>query len=96
MCEERDCNELEQLGEFGAHALLERAVRRIEEKDQVIRRLNLYIDALLDELQSQAATYTAPVAVLLDDVPAGIYEPVDDLDDYEYQQELYGSNDVGC
>jgi len=101
-----DCNELEQVGELGAHALLERAVRRIEEKDQIIRQQNEYIDALLEELQSQAATFNPPVIVFMDDIPAGFYEGevVDDypgydpdFDDYEFQQALYSDpGDCGC
>lgn len=93
---DHDCNLLEQVGEQGAYALLEAAVKRIDEKDRLIRQLQDRVHEL--ELTAET-TYVYPqTLVVMDDIPAGFYEgEVDtrDPDDYEDLQEQYWNDVLG-
>lgn len=72
------CNELERVGEQGPYALLEAAVKRIDEKDEVIRRQQKRIGELevaLLEADARTITYAYPKAfIVIDEIPPGFYE----------------------
>lgn len=97
------CNELEKVGEQGPYALLEAAVKRIDQKDALIRRQQKRIGELevaLMEADARTITYAYPKAfIVIDELPPGFYEgevmdeapDTRDPDDYEDIQDYWNS-----